>query len=91
MKSVWLYEYKYDFPTFCTYLRIPSTVENDVLPEVGLMNYILFTFPTGVDPVNDICLMVGLLHRVLPTSAELSLLHVITFNTPGGNPAFSAN
>jgi hypothetical protein len=50
-----------------------------------------YTFPTAVDPVNDICLTVGLVHKVFPTSLELSLLLVTTFKTPGGNPAFSAS
>jgi hypothetical protein len=51
----------------------------------------IYTFPTAVDPVNDICLTVGLVHKVFPTSLELSLLLVTTFKTPGGNPAFSAS
>ena len=51
----------------------------------------ILTLPTTVDPVNDIAATRGLLQSALPTIAAFCLEHVTTFNTPGGNPAFSAN
>ena len=51
----------------------------------------MFTFPTTVDPVNDIFCTKGLEHRLSPTTPALSRDDVTKLNTPGGTPAWSAS
>ena len=51
----------------------------------------LVTFPTIVEPVNDILDTRGCSHKTLPTWAALVRDDVITLKTPGGRPACSAN
>jgi len=49
------------------------------------------TFPTAVDPVNDILATSGCSQITLPTADAFSRELVNTFSTPAGIPAFSAN
>ena len=49
------------------------------------------TFPTSVEPVNDIFATRGCSHRTVPTAGVLPRDAVITFTTPGGMPACSAS
>ena len=58
---------------------------------ISLLIHKHYTFPTAVDPVNEIVDTRGLLQSTLPTSAALSREHVTTLSTPGGNPASSAS
>ena len=51
----------------------------------------LRTFPTKVDPVNDIFWTSVLAHRVSPMTPALSRDDVTTFSTPAGTPARSAS
>ena len=49
------------------------------------------TFPTSVEPVNDIFATKGCSHKTVPTAGVFFREAVITFTTPGGIPACSAN
>jgi len=49
------------------------------------------TFPTAVEPVNDILATSGCSQITLPAAGVFSRELVTTFSTPAGIPAFSAN
>jgi len=54
-------------------------------------NYLVQTFPTAVEPVNEIFDTSGCWQSNFPTAGVFSRELVITFSTPGGKPTFSAN
>ena len=49
------------------------------------------SFPTRVEPVNDIFLIVGCVQIVCPTASIFLFDAVTTFKTPAGTPACSAS
>jgi hypothetical protein len=66
-------------------------MENRHLKSYSMHEMFLLTFPTALDPVNDIFITLLSLHMTFPTAGVFVLEAVTTFNTPGGIPATSAN